>query len=212
MILLTLIFACSSAPSTDAEVAPKDRPALEVEPTENTRAPRGTPSSPADGEPEFGLVHKDCKDVPENDAVEGPDCLSGTIACGDTRVGHTLGGTNNLTTKFYEKKFCTPATTDHDSGDERVYRLDMPDGDWTADVYLDTPCADLDLAAIKWTGDTCPNENSAVGQCEMTVREGGRREHVRLSSRDETTWLVAVEGKGTQEGAFALVVTCRPGL
>jgi len=213
MTLLSLILACSGTPSEDVEVdAPEDAAPLEIDDNSGPSAPRGTPSAPADGHPPFGLVNADCPKVPENSEVEGPDCLSGTLSCGDTIVGHTIGGTKRFNTKFYEKHFCTPATTDHDGGDERIYRLDMPDGDWTAEVFLDTPCADLDLAAVKWTDDTCPSEASNVLQCEMAIKDGGRREHVRLSSRNATSWLVAVEGKANQEGAFALVVTCREGL
>jgi hypothetical protein len=211
MILLASMFACSSAPSEDVQID-EPRPILEIGAAPEASTLRGTPTTPADGEPNFGIVPNDCENVPKNAALEGPDCITGTLSCGDTVVGHTVGGANIFTTRFYEKHFCTPSTTEHDSGDERIYRLQMPEGDWTADVYLDTPCADLDLAAIKWTGDTCPSEASQVRQCEMSVRDGGHRDHVRLSSRKATQWLLAVEGKNNQEGAFALVVTCREGL
>ena len=93
-----------------------------------------------------------------------------------------------------------------------MYQLDVPDGDWTAHVYLDTPCGDLDLAAFLWSGDTCPADTSMIPRCEMSVRDGGTREHVRLVSRKATTWLLAVEGKANDEGAFALVVDCKEGL
>jgi hypothetical protein len=213
MIILSLFFACSSTPSSDADIeAPENTPQLEIEPTGSSDALRGTPTSPKDGEPPFGIQAADCDSVPKDAPIEGPDCITGVLSCGDTVVGHTQGGSNKFTTRFYEKHFCTPATTDHDSGDERVYQLNMPDGDWTADVYLDTPCGDLDLAALKWTGESCPTEASMVGQCEMSVREGGHREHLKLSSRKATSWLLAVEGKDASEGAFALVVTCREGL
>lgn len=213
MIFLSFLFACSSSPSADvAAEAPEGTPQLEVVNQDGPAAPRGTPNAPADGEPPFGLVNDDCSNVPKDAELEGPDCITAAISCGDTVVGHTIGGSNNFTTKFYEKHFCTPATTDHDSGDERVYRLDMPAGDWTADVYLDTPCADLDMAAVKWDQDVCPTVASNVLQCEMAIQNGGRREHLRLSSRGETSWLVSVEGKANQEGAFALVVKCHEGL
>jgi len=213
MTLFALLLACSSTPSGDAALeAPESTPKLEIDNEARPDPLRGTPSAPAEGEPPFGIQQDDCENVPQNAGVDGPDCISGTISCGETVVGHTIGGTNHFSTRFYEKHHCTPATTDHNGGEERVYLLNMPDGDWTADVYLDTPCADLDLAAVKWTGDACPNESSPVGRCEMTVRDGGSREHVRLSSRKATSWLVAVEGKSDNEGAFAVVVQCREGL
>ena len=124
-------------------------------------------------------------------------------------MGHTKGGTRHFDTRFYEKKFCTPATTDHDSGDERVYRLTMPDGDWTANVHLETPCADLDLAAMVFDdAEDCPTITDHVPRCEMWPQRRGKPESVRLVSQKETTWLIVIEGKGMEEGAFALHVEC----
>ena len=62
-------------------------------------------------------------------------------------MGHTIGGVQRFDSRFYEKQFCTPRITNHDGGNERVYTLEMPEGDWTAYVTLDSPCADLDVAA-----------------------------------------------------------------
>lgn len=158
--------------------------------------------------PEPGIYASQCDDLKEGGAIRGPDCVTDVIRCGDTVVGHTVGGVNQFTTQFYEKKFCTPATTNHDGGEERVYRLDVPAGDHTALVTLDSPCADLDLAGIKWNGDSCPGVQHAVNQCEMWPRPKGQREQVRLVSQRKTSWLVVVEGKGQEEGAFSLSVQC----
>lgn len=166
----------------------------------------GSISGPAPPEP--GIYASQCDDIPDGGPIAGPDCIHGIINCNETVVGHTLGGVNQFTTQFYEKKFCTPATTDHDGGDERVYRLDVPDGDFTALVTLDSPCADLDLAGIKWNGDTCPDVGHAVHQCEMWPKPKGQREQVRLVSQRPTSWLIVVEGKGQEEGAFSLSVQC----
>ena len=97
-------------------------------------------------------------------------------------------------------------------GDERIYRLEMPDGDHHADIWLDTPCADLDLAAMKWSGKECPPPGALIDQCDMWPKDGTEREYVQLVSQRKTTWLIVVEGKGAEEGAFALTVQCKPGL
>lgn len=154
----------------------------------------------------------DCDALPDAGPPIGPDCMSGELRCGETLIGSTKGGVRRYDTRFYESNFCTPATTEHDGGDERVYRLRMPDGDWTAVVTLDSPCADLDLAAMKLNGDTCPTAASMVGQCEMYPKDGHQREQVRLVTQRETDWWVVVEGKDDAEGGFALTVQCRAGV
>jgi hypothetical protein len=171
----------------------------------------GTDSRPP--VPEWAVHKEQCDDLADGGAVNGPDCITDVITCGETVIGHTQGGVQRFDSRFYEKQFCTPYTTNHDGGDERVYQLQFPPGDWTAFVYLDTPCADLDLAGIRWSGDTCPGIQHNVPQCEMWPDAYARdREYIRLASQKESTWLLVVEGKGDDEGAFALHVQCRPGL
>jgi hypothetical protein len=162
--------------------------------------------------PEPGIYAGQCGELEQGGSITGPDCLSGVLHCGDTIVGHTVGGVNRFTTQFYEKKFCTPATTNHDGGDERVYRIDLPEGDRTALVTLDSPCADLDVAAVKWKGDTCPGVSHAVNACEMWPKPKGQRETVRIVSQKASSWLIVVEGKDEEEGAFSLSVQCWTGL
>jgi len=170
----------------------------------------GSISGPPVAEP--GIYASQCDDLKDGGRVNGPGCITNTIACGDTLVGHTVGGVNRYNTRFYEAAFCTPATTNHDGGDERIYRLDMPEGDWTAVITLDSPCADLDVAAIRWDEDDCPKPNNIINQCEMWPNDKGTRETVRMVSQHETSWYVVVEGKDNEEGAFSLTVQCFPGL
>lgn len=170
----------------------------------------GTISGPPPPEP--GIYRDQCDDIEHGGPLRGKDCVTADIKCGETIVGHTIGGVNRFNTRFYEANFCTPATTNHDSGDERVYRLRMPAGDRTALVTLDSPCGDVDLAALKWNQDSCPTNKSMISQCEMWPKGEGARESVRLVSQKETTWLIVVEGKGESEGAFSLSVQCWQGL
>ncbi len=162
--------------------------------------------------PEPGIYAGQCDDLEDGGPVNGPGCITGTIQCGETFVGHTIGGVKRFNTRFYEAAFCTPATTNHDGGDERIYRLDMPEGDYTAIVTLDSPCADLDVAAIRHDGDDCPSPSTIIKQCEMWPNDRGTRETVRMSSQHETSWYVVVEGKDEEEGAFSITVQCFPGL
>ncbi|NCG20264.1 MAG: hypothetical protein GWP91_14745 [Rhodobacterales bacterium] len=170
----------------------------------------GNISGPAP--PEAGITAGQCDDITHGGPTTGPDCISGVLRCGDAIVGHSIGGMRRYNTRFYEANFCTPATTNHDGGEERVYRLDMPDGDWSAQVTFDSPCADLDIAALKWNDTTCPSAKAMVTQCEMRPRPQGDREQLRLVTQNETSWFLVVEGKDQEEGAFSISVQCWPGL
>lgn len=197
-----LLWACAGE-SADTREGPAT-PAVVTPPTP-------TPSSSDD--PAAVITTSNCGDVSDGGPVAGPACITGTVSCGDTVAGHTKGGTSTFDTRFYEAKYCTPATTNHDSGDERVYALTMPAGNHRAIVTLDTPCADLDLAAVRVPGfDACPTVDTDVPQCEMWPKPGTQRETVELVSQGPSTWLLVVEGKNDAEGAFGLGVRCVDGL
>ena len=197
-----LLWACAGE-SADTRSEP-GTPAVVTPPTP-------TPSSSADPPAVVGTAN--CGDLSDGGPVPGPACITATIGCGDTIAGHTKGGTSVFDTRFYEAKYCTPATTNHDSGDERVYALTMPEGDHRAIVTLDTPCADLDLAAVRVPGfDACPTVDTDVPQCEMWPKPSTQRESVELVSQGPSTWLLVVEGKNDAEGAFGLTVRCVDGL
>lgn len=172
----------------------------------------GTSSDPAPPAP--GVTYAQCAQILDGGPVKGPACITDTIECGQTIVGHTRGGTNNFDTRWYERNFCTPGTTQHDSGDERVYRFRFPsDGKWRAWFTLDTPCADLDVFAIQYSGSGCPGPSDNVNECDANVKGGATQERAEaVSDGSWQDWLVVVEGKGDAEGAFSLSAQCREGL
>jgi hypothetical protein len=160
------------------------------------------------------ITSSQCEDLADGGPVEGPDCVTDTIQCGQTVIGSTRGGVQRFDTRFYEAHFCTPATTDHNGGEERVYRLEVPAGEWRTFVWLDTPCADLDVFGMPWGEPECPTSGSTIPRCEGNEKRGTTPEEIELvsQSRQPTTWLLVVEGKGAEEGAFALQTLCRPGV
>lgn len=221
VLLIAALAACSgpdsggappptpgSAPAGD-ETPPLTvgRKALVEEPSLLARLQGGDKPPP----PAAAFTRDQCDQLTHGGAPQGA-CLSGRIACGETIIGHTKGGVQRFDTKFYESKHCTPAVTDHRGGDERVYELQMPDGDHRAIITLDTPCADLDVAAMVWNDGECPSPGSIVNRCHMGVLKGNRREQVEVVSQNGDRVLVIVEGKDDEEGAFGLSVQCRPGL
>lgn len=158
--------------------------------------------------PPLGMNADSCGSI-AGGPIGSDGCLTSVLRCGDVAFGNTRGGVRRYDSRFYERSFCTPRTTDHDGGDERVYRLDVPRGT-RARVWLDTPCADLDLAAIRHLGEECPSPVEDVAQCEENIRSGNDRERVDLWNDEPTTWWIVVEGKDEQEGDFSLTVQCEP--
>jgi hypothetical protein len=117
---------------------------------------------------------------------------------------------NKFDTKFWEAKRCWPATVQHDGGDERVYRFIGPETDQRVYFTLDTPCADLDLMVMRWTGGECPTSAQSVADCEAKVLSGSKRESVSVPARAGWEYMAVVEGSGDAEGPFALTVQCGP--
>jgi hypothetical protein len=194
---------------TPGAVEPVEAPVLEPAPT-----PPPKPAPPPSGPklPAPALTEETCGQLTAGAATDG--CLTGTLSCDQTVVGHTLGGVKRFDTAFWREHKCWPDTVNHDSGDERAYRLTLPAGEWTATITLDTPCADLDMMAFEWSGQTCPPPGAEIERCESGRYPGKRREQVRIVTQEEkeTTWFVVVEGGGTEEGAYALQVACEKGL
>ena len=175
-------------------------------------APRdGDPEGEEPTDEESGFTSADCDDVEPGEPVPEGECITAQIQCGDTIVGHTEGGIDRYNTKFYEANQCVPALHDHDGGGERVYELLLPEGEANADVYLDTPCANLSLVAMKYA-DGCPKATSRVHVCEMAPQSGTRSEKLHLVSQRQNRWLIVVEGEDDAEGPFQLRVECAKGL
>jgi hypothetical protein len=162
--------------------------------------------------PEAAVTSSQCGDLDNGGRPAGPGCITSDISCGETIVGHTKGGVRRFDTEWWESNFCWPATEDHDGGEERVYRLVMPEGEWRAFVWMDSPCADLDLMAARWNEDDCPPDGVHVTHCESNLVRGTGDERIELVHQGQATWLIVVEGKDQQEGAFGLHVQCRRGL
>lgn len=163
-------------------------------------------------------IHRDqCSDIVDGGPLLGDGtCATAEIHCDEMIIGHTLGGVDEYDSDFYEDKHCWPRLIDHDGGDERVYKLVMPPGEWRAWVTLHTPCADLDVMAIRHDTDTCPTTRSNINQCEMKAESSTRPERFQMTSQTsngrQAVWWIVVEGKRNEEGPFSLHVQCAAGL
>ncbi|TNF29375.1 MAG: hypothetical protein EP329_15915 [Deltaproteobacteria bacterium] len=159
--------------------------------------------------PPIAVDASQCKDLSEGGELKVNDYITDTIKCGQTVIGHTRGGVNKFNTKFWEKQTCWPATVQHDGGDERVYKF-VAETKGRVYFTLDSPCADLDLMAMHWSGSSAPTIDSDVPDCEAKIKDGTKREAVDVPAMEGWEYLVVVEGKGEEEGVFALTAQCGP--
>lgn len=207
LLLFALLPACDYGFTLPSETPPPETIApnqkIQLRPRQSILPAQVTGPPP----PDAGITAGQCSQLTDGGAVNG-DCVTAEVSCGETIIGHTRGGIQRFDTRFYEAMFCTPATTNHDGGDERVYVLELPEPRTRALVYLDTPCADLDLGAVLYNSDYCPSKSSTINRCEMTRKPGTKREMVDLWNDVPSKWYLIVEGVGDEEGAFALTVQC----
>lgn len=168
------------------------------------------------GGPDAGISGTQCGDLTDGGPVNGPDCVTQEIKCGETIVGHTRGGVNLYDTKFYERNTCWPGTRNHNGGDERVYMF-VPDRSprfmqgedrQRVSVYFDSPCADLTFTKMVGTLNKCPRGSAKL--CDsanpFTRKMGRNTMHITVD-RGEVYYFL-VEGGDDAEGAFSITLEC----
>jgi type II secretory pathway pseudopilin PulG len=138
--------------------------------------------------------------------VSGPGCVTATIACGQTIQGTTVGGTRHFDGDRYVHSYCFPTTEDSHAGTERVYAFQLAT-DQRATFVLTSPCADLDLAVLRWENtERCPGSTEAISECEGQNRGGGGT--AKIWNNRPARYLAIVDGSAPQGANFELSVTC----
>lgn len=135
------------------------------------------------------------------------DCVTAEVACGDGFIATTVGGSQHLTDKAYERWNCTPFPEEYNAN-ERIYHFTHP-GNGTVTFHLDSPCAEMDIAVVRWeywvTDGDCPNEDTIIGECEMDATDKGGSVDVWDSS--ENHYLVVVASRDVND-LFRLRIDC----
>ncbi|MCB9766297.1 MAG: hypothetical protein H6739_41360 [Alphaproteobacteria bacterium] len=149
----------------------------------------------------------DCDGAYDNSPPDGPDCVTASIACGETVTGTTEGGGSQFTLDLYQSAYCFVPFENYD-GPERVYALDLP-ADTLAEIDVDTSCEDMGFAALKWDPSTCPpNEGHNITICEgLQYGTGGSVDITPFDT--ETRHLLVVDAPSGTEAAFTIEVTCQ---
>jgi hypothetical protein len=136
---------------------------------------------------------------------EGPGCITSRISCDDRIQGTTVGGSQHFDGDRYLHSYCFPTTAESHRGPERVYAFELRAGQ-RASFELSSPCADLDLAVLRWEGTGCPPATAGITECEGKNRGGGGTASV-WNNRD-AHYLVVVDGSADQGANFELSVRC----
>jgi len=210
-LLLVLALACRpSNPKYSEEITGREEVHPGDDAASTTQAARGGggggSSASARGGSQDEQAPVDCG-ATHSAPVKGG--ITGPLTCGATIEGTTEGGSNSFGDRFYQQAFCTPARRHYDDAPEAIYRFEVP-ADVEAIVTLDSPCADLDLAAVFWIGDSLPTaeQTTRVRECEMDTATGGGK--VQLTTVNKVQpYLIIVDGKEGDTADFRLSVSCR---
>ena len=141
------------------------------------------------------------------------ECVDAVLRCGDSVLGTTRGAANRFEEDAYVSWYCFPLPDGEYAGGEVVYTFQHP-GDQDVTITLETPCAELDLAALRWAfwdsdGD-CPSADSTLAtDCEADDSRGdGVIELPEIPDGTPYQYLVAVEGPEPVDAVYRLTVTC----
>ncbi len=153
----------------------------------------------ADTDPDF------CAEVLPSPAPTGPDCITGSIACGETVTSTTEGGSTHFGWQHYENFYCLVPEDNYESP-ERVYEIEL-EGSVLATFELYSPCGDLDLIVLRQDeAGPCPDPDQLLTECESDTSSGSGSTEVWT---DRTSrYLVIVDGKTTVEENFEISVAC----
>lgn len=204
--------------SSDGDAVTTPKPVIGSQPSTNSPGSGGLIQQVMRPKgPDVGITAAQCGGLTDGGPVNGPDCVTQEIKCGETITGHTKGGVNLYNTRFYEKNTCWPGTRNHNGGDERVYM-------WVADksprfqngetrqrisVYFDTPCADLTFTKMVGELNTCPKDYAKL--CDSANpfrRESGTRNIMNITADAGEVYYFLVEGADDAEGAFSITLEC----
>ncbi|MFT7517902.1 MAG: hypothetical protein ACI9MC_000026 [Kiritimatiellia bacterium] len=171
------------------------------------------------GGPAPGISGGQCSELQDGGKPKGPSCLTDTIKCGQTIIGHTKGGTNQYNTRFYERNTCWPGTRNHNGGDERVYQFVANDSPrfkkgeqrQRVTVWFDTPCADLTFSAMYTKKkNQCPGPQDSVGWCDSAnpFTRKSNRNKMNMTVDQGEVYYFFVEGADEEEGPFSITLEC----
>jgi len=139
------------------------------------------------------------------------ECVTKELRCDmDPMMSTTKGAISRYDGDMYIAWQCFPFGDGPYDGPDRVYAFTHP-GDGSVQINLHTPCGELDLFAIQWTGweedDECPTDEHAHRlRCDDKTEEGD--DTITLFENSEMEYLIIVDGPEATEENFTLEAIC----
>ena len=158
-----------------------------------------------DGDPDSNLDDEDCEDPPAPREYDSA-CITDELVCGDSVIGTTMDGTNNLTGADYASFWaCAVVGTSSYAGPERMYEFVHP-GTGTVTISLASPCANLDLFAMRWEAHSCMQTGLSILECEADISSGGGS--FEIWNNEPSRYVIVVEGANGEEAPFEVSARC----
>lgn len=158
-----------------------------------------------DGVLDDGCPDPVCEDPPPAEPIEGPECITRDVVCGETFEATTAGGTDSFTGDAYENWYCV-VSPDPYEGTERVYRLDL-ESDADVTVTVESPCEEVDLMVLRWQYDDCPTaESSSASRCEGSADAGD--DSILADGAVGDRWLIIVDTPAGVDTPYTVTITC----
>lgn len=184
-------------------------------PTNEPNSPSNEPGSDTDTSDPNAI---DCSIVPTPEQYPNMfECATAMLQRDVPVLGTTQYGTDYFTDAHYAdgEWTCVAIPRGDYSSTERVYLFTHPGQDKRCDLYLESPCGDLDLFAVRYnpythSPPTCPDPNELNVQCEVSTHAGpGFDEEIRnLYENNQNMYLVIVDAPSPTNAWFRLTATC----
>jgi hypothetical protein len=147
----------------------------------------------------------DCGDLIETPAPQG--FAVGRIECGQTIQASNNNGTEFFGDDFYVYHFCSPQRHDYDDSPEVAYQLTVP-ADKKATVFVNSDCAQVDVAIMSWDDPRSPPTTNGrrLNECEMRPKRDSTSVATVTVPQE---YMVVVDGRNGSVGNFTLTVECK---
>ena len=222
--LALLGLGCQSkpAPTGTVDINPDSRVDVDVDADGGPSDVDGGPDDlDADGGPSDGDGDADdddtgpkpeefpCSAEPMETMVD--ECVTKELRCDLPPMMNTTKGAPALyDSEMYIAWQCFPFGDGPYGGPDRVFAFEHPGGG-AAQINLHTPCGELDLFALQWTGwaedDECPTEDhSHRVRCDDKTEEGD--DTITLFEDGPMDYLIIVDGPDGERENFTLEAVC----
>lgn len=196
---------------------PDDEPGNEPSDT-NVGSPTDEPGNEPDTVDTSDPNAIDCNAVPDPALypnMTDMECGTGFLQQNVPILSSTKYGTDYFSNYEDTSWTCVAIPRGDYSSSERVYMFTHPGGDRNCTVYLESPCADLDLFALRYnpyssTPPECPYADHLNIQCEVSTNAGpGFDEEIDyLYENNQTMYMIIVDAPAPTEAWFRLTATC----